>query len=853
MSTPTRTSRVTQSHFVVHGAEIDALVAGNGDELVVFLHAVGGDKTSFLPQLEALPPRYTGIAADFRGHGSAAKPALETVTLDQFARDVVALVDGLGFDAAHFVGFSMGGIVAQLIHKMDAGRVSSMTLASTWSSYGTTEAKSRIAYLEERLATKTMLEGSRGDMAYLMAPGTDPRTIEAAAHTEASKDPALFAASWRSLFTTDVSDVAARVTCPTLLVGGPHDPVAPRAYLDALADLLPGAQIAMIDGAGHFANLEKPDAFNQALFGFLRGAGVTNTRRAGTSTRIEAPADTTAQALIHLLSARGVELLFSNSGTDFVDVIDALARYDGTEGFRLKPVLAPHESTIVAMAHGAFLAGGRPQAAMAHVNVGTSNMVMGTINASRARVPMLLLAGRTPYLEGTAAGSRRNFVQWGQDTFDQASFREFLKWDYELKTHAHLETAVDRALAIAESDPQGPVYMAMPGEVLAERTPGGTFAHETLPRQRRATLGAALPSAIARAAELIRRAQRPLIVTAEGGRYRRAVPALARFAERFGVGVVEFGKHNFMNLPTSSPMHLGFDPHRALRDCDLLIAVECHVPYIPAFVRDLPRPPTCIQVGIDPLAGRIPMRGFPADIALLGDPASTLNALGEAIGAPDDRMLERQRTVAAQHQQVFAEARAAAEADARGGKLTKAWLSLVVGDVIAPEDLIFNEYDLDPTLVPRTVSGTWFENSIASGLGWALGAAVGAKLVAPERTVIATVGDGSYLFNVPLSAHAAAADHDAGILIVVFNDAGYSTIRRTVKQASPDGHATRLGKFPLCDAGTHVDFVQVARAVGHEGVLLDRPETLHAGLREALSKVRDGRTVLCDVRCERDD
>ncbi len=84
-------------------------------------------------------------------------------------------------------------------------------------------------------------------------------------------------------------------------------------------------------------------------------------------------------------------------------------------------------------------------------------MGLGIINASRSRIPMLVMSGKSPWYE-TGIGCRTNFVQWGQETFDQgAYFREYTKWDYELKSSRNLDTVIDRALAISQSDPAGPV------------------------------------------------------------------------------------------------------------------------------------------------------------------------------------------------------------------------------------------------------------------------------------------------------------------------------------------------------------------------------------------------------------
>jgi acetolactate synthase-1/2/3 large subunit len=118
------------------------------------------------------------------------------------------------------------------------------------------------------------------------------------------------------------------------------------------------------------------------------------------------------EQFLRQLAARGVSWFFANSGTDFPSLVEAIARASA-EGFKIpRPLLVPHENVAVGMAYGATLATGEPQAVMVHVNVGTANALCGLINASREQVPMLLAAGRTPWMEtGVAVGMphrRRN-------------------------------------------------------------------------------------------------------------------------------------------------------------------------------------------------------------------------------------------------------------------------------------------------------------------------------------------------------------------------------------------------------------------------------------------------------------
>src|SRR5262249_38663269 len=182
--------------------------------------------------------------------------------------------------------------------------------------------------------------------------------------------------------------------------------------------------------------------------------------------RIEA--ETVADAYLALLARRGIDYLFANAGTDFAPIIEAFAKAKVLGRKVPEPILVPHENVAVSMAHGYWLMTGRMQAVMVHVGPGTAHSMNGILNASRQRGPVLTTPGRTPINEGGVAGARNNFIHWAQEHFDQgAMVREFVKWDYELRNPEQLETVVDRALAVARTEPRGPVYLSLPREVLA--------------------------------------------------------------------------------------------------------------------------------------------------------------------------------------------------------------------------------------------------------------------------------------------------------------------------------------------------------------------------------------------------
>src|ERR1700682_3966754 len=157
-----------------------------------------------------------------------------------------------------------------------------------------------------------------------------------------------------------------------------------------------------------------------------------------------------AEAFLRALADHGTDYFFANPGTDFPPIVEAFSRAKKSNARVPRPILVPHENLAVAMAHGAFLMTGRPQAGMVHVNVGTGNTINNLINLSRDRVPLILAAGRTPITEKGQFGSRSRQIHWGQEMFDQAGMvREIVKWDYELRVPDQIADVVARAPEVA--------------------------------------------------------------------------------------------------------------------------------------------------------------------------------------------------------------------------------------------------------------------------------------------------------------------------------------------------------------------------------------------------------------------
>jgi acetolactate synthase-1/2/3 large subunit len=566
--------------------------------------------------------------------------------------------------------------------------------------------------------------------------------------------------------------------------------------------------------------------------------------------RKELTVESVAEAYLALLAERGVEYLFANAGTDFAPIVEAYAKAAHTGMPVPKPLIATHENLAMSMAHGYAAASGRVPAVMVHVSVGTANALCGVLNAARTNVPILFTAGRSPLTEEGLEGARDTYIHWAQEMFDQAGMlREAVKWDYELRDGVQLETVLDRALTIATSPPQGPVYLSLPREVLAATLPG--FAYDSPARRVAASAPAADPAAIGEAARLLASARNPLIVTADLGCDRAAVSALAALAERFAVPVVEH-RQRYVNLPADHPCHLGYNPAALLDEADAILVLECDVPWIPS--RKKPRPDCrIVHLGTDPLFTRYPIRGFTCDAAITAAPAQALPALAEAM-APlaDTGEIAARRERVAGRRKTMREGWRKLEDDAMAMRpLNPVRVSACLAEARDPDSAIVNEYTLLPEHCPSVRPGSYFGSSPAAGLGWGAGAALGVKLAEPERQVIAVLGDGSYLFANPVAVHHAASLHRLPVLFVVVNNAMWGAVRRATLGMYPQGEAARSNRPPFIELEELPAFELVCAAAGGYGERVEDPAELPAALARALHAVTvEKRQALLNVICQ---
>jgi acetolactate synthase-1/2/3 large subunit len=548
-----------------------------------------------------------------------------------------------------------------------------------------------------------------------------------------------------------------------------------------------------------------------------------------------------AEAYLEHLTCRGVEYLFGNGGTDFAPINEAIARARRDGVATPRPVLVPHENIAMGMAYGYTLVTGRPQAVMVHTGVGTANCINNLFNAARQRIPMLLTAGRTPVLEGGVAGARNNYINWAQEMYDQGGMvRELVKWDYELRHPAQVHTVLDRALALAQSEPQGPVYLVLPREVLAapcERKPADKGIAPASPMHPD-------PAAIARLAQWLLEAEHPLIITADTGRSAEGFHALDALARRMGIPVVEY-RPRFASLPTDHPMHAGWDCGELLGQADLVIVLECDVPWIPS--EGGPHAEArVVHAGPDPLFASYPVRGFRSDLTLQCNAAVLLQGLDAAVGALDASTAQR---VAARFDRLAARNRGRVQrGSATGEKMTAAWLTRCISEVRDDDTVLVNEYSLALEELLHRQPGTYYSHSPAGGLGWAAGASLGIRLASPDKTVIAVTGDGTYLFGNPTPAQMVSRSMGLPVLWVVYNNSRWAAVHRATLSMYPDGAAAHDPDPPFTSMGESPAFEKMVEACGGYGERVEDPAELPAALRRCLHAVRvKGQQALLNV------
>lgn len=564
---------------------------------------------------------------------------------------------------------------------------------------------------------------------------------------------------------------------------------------------------------------------------------------------------TTSTAFLEALQEAGVSYIFANFGSDHPAIIESLTDAARSNKDLPKVIISPHEFVGMTAAQGYAQITGEPQAVIVHVDCGTQNLGGAIHNASKAKIPMLVFAGASPITqEGELLGSRNEFIHWFQDVNDQRGImRGYSKYDNEIRTGTNVKQLVHRSLQISKSEPQGPVYLMGAREIMEEET----NRVEINPDLWQPIASSALPDEdVKQLVTDLLKAKNPMVVTSYLGKKEDAVGQLEALCNRLSIPVLESVPQT-MNFPANNPMHTGYrwnedQQHPFLEKADFILAIDSDIPWIPT--KNKPSDDAIIYyVDADPLKEEMPLWYIPSKQFYRADSSVVLKQINKAVEnsteIQESQVLDRQKEVTAFHEKLKEEARNAEQM--KDDMISPEFLTACVREVMDENTIILNEgitnYGAITTHIEASQPGSYFSSG-AGSLGWNGGAAIGAKLASPEKTVISLTGDGSYLFSVPSVVHTMAEQYETPFLTIIYNNFGWNAPKQSTLGVHPDGIAKSENEYWV-NFNPNSELAKVAAATGNAyAKTVKESGELRKVLKTALKHVKNGRSAVLDVR-----
>jgi acetolactate synthase-1/2/3 large subunit len=527
-----------------------------------------------------------------------------------------------------------------------------------------------------------------------------------------------------------------------------------------------------------------------------------------------------ARILVDQLVVHGVDTAFCVPGESYIAVLDAL------RDAPIRLIVARHEAGAANMAEAYGKLTGRPGICFVTRAPGATHAATGIYTAFQDSTPLILFVGQVP------------LEHRGREAFQEldysAAFGALTKLAIEVEAAEQFPEITARAFRTAVSGRPGPVVVALPEDVLSETADVEDAAQFSAAR------AAASGEDLARARDLLSAAERPLIVVGGGGWSPAAATDLQAFAEASALPVAaSFRRQDYIDNTSPSyagALTIGHDASlaRRLRDADLLLVIGSRLGDIATrgyTTLEPPRTPqTFVHVHADPEElGRV----FQPDLPIAAGSTEFL-AAARAL-APIDGSHRADWTESA-----HADFLASLQHKRGPGELD-------LGDVMQhlrehlPDDAILTNGAGNYTVwCHRFYAFRRYRTQLApcsGAMGYGIPAAIAAKLVHPERTVVCVSGDGDFL----MSGHelAAAAQEELPIVVLVVNNGMYGTIRM---------HQER--HFPGRVVGTDLvnpDFVAWAHAFGAYGELVLRSEDFPDAFERALAQ---GRSAVLELRVD---
>ena len=516
------------------------------------------------------------------------------------------------------------------------------------------------------------------------------------------------------------------------------------------------------------------------------------------------------EAAVRILERQGVKYAFGVPGESFLGLLDVLRDSD-----QIQLIGTRHEGGAAFMAEAVGKLTGAPAIAMGTRGVGSANLTIGIHTAYQDSTPMIAMVGHveTPYRHREAL----------QEVELAPFLSEITKWAIEVPTGDRLPDLTNEAWRRSVSGRPGPVALALRGDILDEEVPAD------LPISSEVPIAGADRAGIERALDLLRAAERPLVIVGGGVLRAGATDALVAFAEATGLPVMtSFRRHDA--FPNDHPLSIGSlslgAPNVVVeraRNADVVLAIGTRLGETTTFGYTLPGPDaTLIHIDASPdVVGRT----FPATVALVADAGRAIAALTEAAAKTDwPDWSARNRAARDAYER-------ATEPPAVSGVQDLVDPARVIGELNRqlPPDAVLtcdagNFYGWLSRYYTYRQPGT-FLGPTSGAMGYAVPAAVAAALVLENRVPsVAFAGDGGFMMT--SNELAVAAQHGLRVTCVVFNNSMYGTIRAHQERAYP-------GRV----AGTNLaspDFVKYAESFGGIGVRVERDQDIADGVRQVV-------------------
>ena len=265
----------------VNHIEIAYQTTGKGAPLVL-IHGHPFDHTMWSPQIEAFSPHYQVITPDLRGYGKSSLPATGATRFEDYATDVLLLLDHLKIDSFHLCGLSMGGQVIMEIFRQAPERIKTLIFADTFAGLDTPEAKQGRYDAADRLEAEGM-DAYADEVIYKMIkPGHVSSMPNVSGHVikmmkATSPLAAATAMRARSERVDYLTETLPKIDIPTLVIVGREDEFTPVAKAEELKENLQNCKLVIIENAGHMPNLEQAEEFNKAVLDFLQSVNYSES------------------------------------------------------------------------------------------------------------------------------------------------------------------------------------------------------------------------------------------------------------------------------------------------------------------------------------------------------------------------------------------------------------------------------------------------------------------------------------------------------------------------------------------------------------------------------------------------